>query len=73
MINWNTAKKGVIPESGREIILELPDAKVCRGIVNESGGFTIVHQDYVDLDVAGHIIPNDQKWVYLNDFEDVFK
>ena len=64
MINWNIVKKGVIPEIGKGVMLELPHGKVCMGIVNESGGFTIAHLDYIDFDAVGYIFPDDQKWVY---------
>ena len=62
MINWEINNE---PLSNKRVAIQLPDGRVCSGMVNDKGGFNL---EYVDnLDLLSYMVADEQKWIYLDE------
>lgn len=62
MIDWNLKNN---PKSGKRIAIQLPDGRICSGMVNKEKGFEL---EYVDnMDLMSYMLSNEQKWIYLEE------
>ena len=63
-ISWNNAGDDGSPEVGKRVVIQLPDGRVCSGVVTKTSGFEMEFIDGIDL--LSYAFSGDQKWVYLD-------